>query len=188
MKIAAWRRESRFRKYPVAEVAIGAVITALINYPIIFMRPQSSELVATLFQECSPKTDDFLSLCTTSASIFSILLLLLSAVLVMALASATFGLQIPAGIILPSMAIGAMYGRAMGMVVQAWQRNHAGAWIFSSCDPDVECVTPGVFAIIGAASALGGVTRMTGKDSRPILAHVSKKLTKGNSLNSSDNV
>ena len=91
-----------------------------------------------------------------------ILLMLLSAILGILLAAVTFGLQIPAGIILPTMAIGALYGRAMGMLVQAWQRNYPGAWFFASCEPDVECVTPGVFAIIGAASALGGVTRMTG--------------------------
>jgi chloride channel 3/4/5 len=77
------------------------------------------------------------------------------------LAATTFGLQIPAGIILPSMAIGALYGRAMGMLVQAWQRTHPASWLFGSCQPDIECVTPGTFAIIGAASALGGVTRMT---------------------------
>ena len=88
--------------------------------------------------------------------------MLLSAVLGVLLAALTFGLQIPAGIILPTMAIGALYGRAMGMLVQAWQRNYPGAWFFTSCEPDVECITPGVFAIIGAASALGGVTRMTG--------------------------
>ncbi|RPA95953.1 hypothetical protein L873DRAFT_1696197 [Choiromyces venosus 120613-1] len=165
MKIATWRKESNFKKYPVTEVTIVALVTALINFPIPFMKPQSSELVANLFQECSQKTDDFLSLCNHNSSGGSaanpIFLLLLSALLVMLLASTTFGLQIPAGIILPSMAIGALYGRAMGMVVQAWQRAHPHSWIFRSCDPDIECVTPGVFAIIGAASSLGGVTRMT---------------------------
>ncbi|CAZ84054.1 unnamed protein product [Tuber melanosporum] len=160
MSIASWRKESKFKKYPVTEVVIVAVITAIINFPTTFMNPQSSELVANLFQECSPKTDDFLNLCSHGKAAGPILLLL-SALLVMLLASTTFGLQIPAGIILPSMAIGALYGRAMGMVVQAWQRNHPRIWIFTSCDPDIECVTPGVFAIIGAASALGGVTRMT---------------------------
>ncbi|KAF3240039.1 hypothetical protein TWF192_009577 [Orbilia oligospora] len=79
----------------------------------------------------------------------------------MILASFTFGLQIPAGILLPSMGIGALYGRAMGMVVQVWQRNNHTAWMFGSCKPDVQCITPGVYAIVGAASAVGGVTRMT---------------------------
>lgn len=60
------------------------------------------------------------------------------------------------------MAIGALYGRAMGMVIQVWHRNHPTAWMLSSCEPDVECITPGVYAIVGAAAAVGGVTRMTG--------------------------
>lgn len=75
--------------------------------------------------------------------------------------SVTFGLQVPAGVILPSMAIGSLYGRAVGIIVQTWQKEHSKAWMFTSCDPDSVCITPGVYAIIGAASALGGVTRMT---------------------------
>lgn len=38
MKIAAWRRDSFLKKYPIAEVAIVAVVTGLINYPTVFMR------------------------------------------------------------------------------------------------------------------------------------------------------
>jgi len=59
------------------------------------------------------------------------------------------------------MAIGALYGRAMGLVVQSWQHTYPSTWFFAACEPDIECITPGTFAIIGAASALGGVTRMT---------------------------
>jgi chloride channel 3/4/5 len=91
----------------------------------------------------------------------TITLLLLAAILGFALASVTFGLQIPAGIILPSMAIGALYGRALGLLVHVCQTNYPNALIFANCEPDIPCVTPGTYAIIGAASALGGVTRMT---------------------------
>lgn len=73
----------------------------------------------------------------------------------------TFGLAIPAGIFMPSMVIGALFGRALGMIVQAWQTNHPGFWIFASCLPDVPCVTPGSYAMVGAAAFMGGVTRMT---------------------------
>ena len=30
------------------------------------------------------------------------------------------------------------------------------------CSPNVDCVNPGLYAMIGAAAALGGVTKMTG--------------------------
>jgi len=141
-------------------VFLVAIITALINYPIVFMRLQCSALVATLFQECTPESD-LVGMCQKGKAVGPILLMLLSAVLGALLSAVTFGLQIPAGIILPTMAIGALYGRAMGMLVQTWHRNYSQAWFFTSCEQDVECITPGVFAIIGAASALGGVTRMT---------------------------
>jgi hypothetical protein len=46
--------------------------------------------------------------------------------------------------------------------MQAAQRRWAGAWIFSSCKVGEECISPGIYAVLGAASALAGVTRLTG--------------------------
>lgn len=162
MKVAKWRKGSRWAKSPVLEVLVVAICTAVINFPNKFMRAQSSELVYMLFAECKNITDDQLGICKTGSASAGVIALLLEAAAVgFVLASVTFGLQIPAGIILPSMAIGALYGRALGIVVEVWQANHPSALVFRSCEPDIPCITPGTYAIIGAASALGGVTRMT---------------------------
>ena len=162
MKIAKWRRTSRWAGTPILEVLAVAFLTAVVNFPNKFMRAQSSELVYTLFAECANLTDDQLGICKTGAANAGVIVLLVEASAVgFLLASITFGLQIPAGIILPSMAIGALYGRAVGIIVQVWQANHSDALIFATCEPDIPCITPGTYAIIGAAAALAGVTRMT---------------------------
>lgn len=162
MKIAKWRRSSRISRSPVLEVSLVAIITAIVNFPNVFMRAQSSELVYTLFAECAALQDDQFGICKTGAANAGIItLLILAAVLGFLFASITFGLQIPAGIILPSMAIGALYGRALGIIVELFQKAFPRSIVFRSCEPDIACVTPGTYAIIGAASALGGVTRMT---------------------------
>jgi chloride channel 3/4/5 len=162
MRVAEWRKHRTYLKGPVLEVVIVALITALVNFPIKVMRAQASELVYTLFAECVDITDDQLDLCTSGrANTGVITLLIIAAILGFFLASLTFGLEIPAGIILPSMAIGALYGRAVGLIVEVWQAAHPSWLIFQSCEPDILCVTPGTYAIIGAASALGGATRMT---------------------------
>jgi chloride channel 3/4/5 len=161
VRIAKWRR-SRSWSRPVIEVAIVALLTALINFPNHFMRAQNSELVQSLFAECSSETFDRFGLCATGAKSFGVVaILLLAAVLAFFLSALTFGLDIPAGIILPSIAIGALYGRALGILVRIWQEAYPKAILFSKCEPDIPCVTPGLYAIIGAASALGGATRMT---------------------------
>lgn len=161
MKVARWRK-SRKISWPVLEVAIVAFITALINFPNIFMRAQASELVYSLFAECASLSDDQFGLCKKgAASAGVIVLLLVAALLGFFLASITFGLEIPAGIILPSLAIGALYGRALGIAFEMWQSAYPDFFLFHNCEPDIPCVTPGTYAIIGAASALGGATRMT---------------------------
>ncbi|RDL34318.1 uncharacterized protein BP5553_07446 [Venustampulla echinocandica] len=162
MKIAQWRQSTGWLPGPIIQVLLVALVTALVNYPNLYMRAQSSELVYSLFAECSKVRDDQFGLCKTGAgSASTVLLLLFAAILGFFLASITFGLLIPAGIILPSMAIGALVGRAVGIIMDIWVHNHPTFFPFASCQPDVPCVIPGTYAIIGAAAALGGVTRMT---------------------------
>lgn len=163
MAVARWKKSTNWPlPGPLTQVGIVALLTALINYPNLYMRAQSSELVSSLLSDCTQALDDPLGLCKTgAASAATIVLLLFAAVLGFFLASITFGLQIPAGIILPSMAIGALSGRAVGIIMEIWQHNHPGFIAFNKCEPDVPCITPGVYAIIGAASTLAGVTRMT---------------------------
>lgn len=95
---------------------------------------QTSELVANLFQECDPTKGDYHGLCKSddlflhhvrlsyqknspTATRQNIFLLILTALMKMALTSWTFGMSIPAGIFLPTIAIGACLGRAMGLIM-----------------------------------------------------------------------
>lgn len=91
--------------------------------------------------------------------------------------------EVPAGIFLPTIGIGACLGRAVGLIMwvciqisfhpsadetsyrQSLYRAYPMAWIFLSCppDPSVRCISPGFYAVIGASAMLGGVTRMTSK-------------------------
>lgn len=161
MRLAAWRRNRQYFKSPVFEVAAVAALTALINYPNTYMRAQFPELVATLFSECSDLIDERLGLCGKAPTPSVVFSLVSASVLGFFLTSLTFGLQIPAGIILPSMAVGSLYGRAIGLTMRTWHLNQPSALLFATCEPDVPCVTSGTYAIIGAASALAGATRMT---------------------------
>ncbi|KAG5912620.1 hypothetical protein E4U42_002096, partial [Claviceps africana] len=162
MAVARWKKTQSWLPGAVMQVLAVALVTALVNYPNFYMKVQSTELVSSLFSECSRVLDDPIGLCRTgTASAPTMVLLVLAAVLGFLLAVVTFGLQMPAGIILPSMAIGALTGRAVGIAMEMWAHNHAGFFLFASCAPDLPCVTPGTYAIIGAAAALAGVTRMT---------------------------
>ncbi|EKJ76301.1 hypothetical protein FPSE_03556 [Fusarium pseudograminearum CS3096] len=162
MAIARWKKANRWIPGPFIQVLIVAFFTALINYPNFYMKLQTTELVSNLFSECSQVLDDPIGLCRTgAASAKTIVLLVFASVLGFFLAAVTFGLQIPAGIILPSMAIGALTGRAVGIIMEIWVTNHPGFFLFGSCEPDIPCVTPGTYAIVGAAASLAGVTRLT---------------------------
>ncbi|KAH7313346.1 chloride channel [Stachybotrys elegans] len=162
MAVARWKKSQKWLPSPVVQVLAVALLTALINYPNFYMKVQATQLVSSLFAECSQVLDDQIGLCEKgAASASTIVLLLFAATTGFFLAAITFGLQLPAGVILPTMAIGALVGRAVGIVMEIWVHNYPDFFVFQACEPDIECVTPATYAIIGAAAALAGVTRMT---------------------------
>lgn len=46
-------------------------------------------------------------------------------------------------------------------LLQCFSRAYPQSGIFTSCDPDLPCITPGTYAFLGAAAALSGVMRIT---------------------------
>ncbi|GAA98233.1 uncharacterized protein L969DRAFT_93159 [Mixia osmundae IAM 14324] len=156
---ARFRRSSFLRHYPVFEVTGVAFVTAFISYLITFMRVPMSELVASLFQACS--TADNLGLCDRDGELAVVFSLLVTAFVFTALTAVTFGMKLPAGLFMPTIAIGGCFGRALGILLAKWQREQAHLWIFSSCPADGACISPSVYAVLGSAAALAGVTRMT---------------------------
>jgi len=78
-----------------------------------------------------------------------------------------YNLQVPCGLFIPSLAMGGITGRIVGILMQQLAAKHPHLWFFdNSCGlPGQEgCITPGLYAMVGAAAVLGGVTRMTGNN------------------------
>ena len=73
----------------------------------------------------------------------------------------SYGCKVPAGIFVPSMAVGASFGRMIGILVQALHESFPHAKFFAACEPDVPCITPGTYAFLGAAAALSGIMHIT---------------------------
>ncbi|KAH9040179.1 voltage-gated chloride channel [Lactarius pseudohatsudake] len=159
MQVASFRRK-HLGKHGVAEAVTLATITAMIGYFNRFLRIDMTESMSILFRECEDG-GDFENLCQTSAQWRMVNSLLLATFIRILLVIVSYGCKVPAGIFVPSMAIGATFGRMVGIIVKALYRAHPSSGIFAVCQPDVPCITPGTYAFLGAAAALSGVMRIT---------------------------
>ncbi|KAJ9464691.1 putative ankyrin repeat protein [Diplonema papillatum] len=155
-----FRKKSSLKDWPIAEVCAVTVVTSIVNFTGPYMFEPAGEFIAELFKEC--KDNDKTHLCTTGPGTV-IAYLVAAACLKLTLTVFTFGIRIPAGLFIPSLFTGACLGRALGVGIQELQSRLSDAYIFSECAPVEEsyCIIPGVYAIVGAAAVLGGVTRMT---------------------------
>ena len=83
-----------------------------------------------------------------------------ASVLKLMLTIMTFGMRIPAGLFIPTMAVGALLGRGLAVLLSEFVYSHNHWDMFSFC-LDKNCLSGGMYGLVGAAAALGGVTRMT---------------------------
>ncbi|KAJ2353785.1 Structural maintenance of chromosomes protein 3 [Coemansia sp. RSA 2673] len=159
MYLMEYRQRSMLKNFARGEVVVVALVTAAISYLSVYLRADTVTLVSNLFTECHSQDTD--GLCSRRDRAGNIVSLVLTSIIRVALTSVASGLAVPAGMFLPSMAAGASIGRAFGMVVQTLYEAHPTWRLFSACKPDVPCITPGVYALVGAASMLAATTRMT---------------------------
>lgn len=67
-----------------------------------------------------------------------------------------FDPQVPSGLFIPSMAIGAIAGRIVGIAVEQLAYYHHDWFLFREwCEVGADCITPGLYAMVGAAACLG---------------------------------
>ncbi|KAI9888626.1 MAG: glycerol ethanol, ferric requiring protein [Vezdaea aestivalis] len=153
-------RKKFLTKYAITEVVILAAFTAVICYPNKFLRIDMTESMEMLFWECEGD-HDYDGLCEVKNRWSKVLSLAIATVVRMFLVIISYGCKVPAGIFVPSMAIGASFGRMVGILVQAIYEAHPNSRFFASCEPDVPCITPGTYAFLGAGAALSGIMHIT---------------------------
>lgn len=153
-------RRKHLSNFGVSEAVILAVLTASVSFFNRFMRIDMTEALEMLFQQCDGASDDDV-LCQSRMQWHMILSLLLATVLRFCLVILSYGCKVPAGIFIPSMAVGATFGRMVGIFVKVLQTSFPSLELFASCNPHEPCITPGTYAMLGAAAGLAGVTRIT---------------------------
>jgi len=176
------RKSSILGKKPIVEVFTVAIITAIVAYPNEYTRQPASRLISDLFQNCGP--EDGSPLCdynyhsnvthninsntyphrSIGPGVYNALWKLTLAMLFKGLITIfTFGIKVPAGLFIPSLAVGACAGRIVGIFMENLVDSNKDFFLWKSVCQNAQghCILPGLYAMIGAASTLGGVTRMT---------------------------
>ncbi|XP_064607560.1 H(+)/Cl(-) exchange transporter 4-like isoform X2 [Liolophura sinensis] len=180
IKWCKFRKSSFLGKYPISEVVVVTLVTALLSFPNEYTRMNTSELIRMLVKRCGP--EDEIELCDYERNFTSIRIehiksaraldgvmrslwqLALALVFKAVITIFTFGIKVPAGLFIPSMAVGAIMGRIIGVGMEQLVLKYPDVLLSNICKPGEECqaiITPGIYAMVGAAAALGGVTRMT---------------------------
>ncbi|CDR16383.1 unnamed protein product, partial [Oncorhynchus mykiss] len=171
----AWcrrRKTTWLGHYPVLEVLVVTAVTAVVAFPNSYTRTSTSELISELFNDCglldSSKLCNYDNANVTKSSnelpdrpagndVYTAMWQLsLALVFKMLITVVTFGMKVPSGLFIPSMAVGAIAGRLLGIGMEQLAYYHHDWVIFRGwCSPGADCITPGLYAMVGAAACLG---------------------------------
>ncbi|KAF8521256.1 chloride channel [Hysterangium stoloniferum] len=149
-------------KHPIFEVLLITSVTTAFCFLNPYTRLGGTELVYNLFAECH-KGDFNEGLCASQSSEIQPLITAIGIAMIVKgmLTVVTFGIKLPAGIFIPTLGVGACFGRIVGLTVQYLQWERPSLGMFKACNGDRFCIIPGVYAMVGATAALSGVTRTT---------------------------
>ncbi|MCJ1281640.1 hypothetical protein MMC26_000961 [Xylographa opegraphella] len=138
----SFRQISVIKKYPVFEVFLVVLVTALLQYPNPITREPGDVIIKNLLVDC--RSSKYSWICereTGEGDSVYIGWLVYGTAVKLVLTTITFGCKVPSGVIIPALDAGAFFGRLIGQ------------WITT--------ISPGIFAMVGAAAFLAGVSRMT---------------------------
>ncbi|GMT15546.1 hypothetical protein PFISCL1PPCAC_6843, partial [Pristionchus fissidentatus] len=157
---------------PIYEVVIITLFTAAISYFNPYLHKSGTAVIKQLFDRCGPE-DYMVELCEYrnadgnvyfGAAFMSVFWQLLIALIMKFVFTVfTFGIKIPCGLFVPSLVMGSLAGRLLAMLIEGFLRSvqdDSTTGVFS-CQIGKDCMMPGLYAMVGAAAVLGGMTRMT---------------------------
>ena len=137
-----FRKYSIIKNHPIFEVFLVVLATGLLQYPNPMTRGPGDAIIKNLLQDCRGSAGSWMcqqEADSTRPKYIGWLIYGTSAKLI--LTTVTFGCKVPSGVIIPALDAGAFFGRLVGQ------------WITT--------ISPGIFAMVGAAAFLAGVCRMT---------------------------
>ncbi|KAF2496007.1 chloride channel-like protein 3 [Lophium mytilinum] len=149
-KWSKWFRSyGLIKNHPVFEVFLVVLATTLLQYPNPLTREPGDTIIKNLLVDCrSPKsasswvcTHEADAASSTSARWVYVGWLTYGTLTKLILTIITFGCKVPSGVIIPALDAGALFGRLLGQ--------------------SIGTISPGIFAMVGAAAFLAGVSRMT---------------------------
>jgi chloride channel 3/4/5 len=140
-----FRKYAIIKNYPVFEVFLIVLATALLQYPNPLIREPGDMIIKTLLVDCKSESSAESWVCQnearTDGSWGYVGWLIYGTLAKLVLTIITFGIKVPSGVIIPALDAGALFGRLLGQYVGG--------------------ISPGIFAMVGAAAFLAGVSRMT---------------------------
>ncbi|KAI4096360.1 MAG: hypothetical protein LQ339_007002 [Xanthoria mediterranea] len=137
-----FRKYAIISRYPVFEVFLVVLATGLLQYPNPMTREPGDVIIKNLLVDCRGRSEAWVCQQEAKGTDPKYIGWLVHGTLVkLILTIITFGCKVPSGIIIPALDAGAFFGRLVGQ------------WITT--------ISPGIFAMVGAAAFLAGVSRMT---------------------------
>ncbi|MCJ1399478.1 hypothetical protein MMC11_002680 [Xylographa trunciseda] len=138
----SFRQIPVIKKYPVFEVSLVVLVTALLQYPNPITREPGDIIIKNLLVDCRSSKHSWICQRELGEEKSGYVgWLVYGTVVKLVLTTITFGCKVPSGVIIPALDAGAFFGRLIGQ------------WITT--------ISPGIFAMVGAAAFLAGVSRMT---------------------------